>query len=282
MDRRAFSGRTARPHWISSLILRSKNIRPTMSIAITSESMRRSSPAFPMSERSRCADESRPIRCSRRRILPSALPAANCAPPTCRTCWSSMSPRSTPNRWRKSSMRSVSESEVPLSRAARRVQRHGILQDGHHRNQSFSRWLVEELEERLPGFDQHLKLHVTGCPNSCGQHWIADIGIEGKKIKVQIAWSMPTTSAWAERSVCIRPRRGLSDIAAPRPKFRMRLNGCSAHYLAQREPGENLRRFFARHSDTQLREFLAGEVVAAVARDLPIRLAVWRNCRRDR
>ena len=49
---------------------------------------------------------------------------------------------------------------------------------------SFSRWLVEELEERLPGFDQHLKLHVTGCPNSCGQHWIADIGIEGKKIKV--------------------------------------------------------------------------------------------------
>src|SRR5208282_3919105 len=37
---------------------------------------------------------------------------------------------------------------------------------------TFSRWLVEELEERLPGFDQHLKLHVTGCPNSCGQHWI--------------------------------------------------------------------------------------------------------------
>src|SRR5207302_11201671 len=50
---------------------------------------------------------------------------------------------------------------------------------------AFSRWLVEELEDRLPGFDQHLKLHVTGCPNSCGQHWIADIGIEGKKIKVE-------------------------------------------------------------------------------------------------
>ena len=31
---------------------------------------------------------------------------------------------------------------------------------------SFSRWLVEELEDRLPGFEQHLKLHVTGCPNS--------------------------------------------------------------------------------------------------------------------
>src|SRR6202008_3493193 len=49
---------------------------------------------------------------------------------------------------------------------------------------AFSRWRVEDLEERLPGFDQHLKLHVTGCPNSCGQHRIADIGIEGKKVKI--------------------------------------------------------------------------------------------------
>ncbi len=48
---------------------------------------------------------------------------------------------------------------------------------------SFARWLTTELEDRLPGFDQQLKLHITGCPNSCGQHWIADIGIEGKKIK---------------------------------------------------------------------------------------------------
>ncbi len=47
----------------------------------------------------------------------------------------------------------------------------------------FTRWLVDELEERLPEFDQQLKLHVTGCPNSCGQHWIADLGLEGKKIK---------------------------------------------------------------------------------------------------
>ena len=47
----------------------------------------------------------------------------------------------------------------------------------------FTRWLVDEMEERLPQFDQQLKLHVTGCPNGCGQHWIADIGLEGKKIK---------------------------------------------------------------------------------------------------
>src|SRR5205807_7723221 len=49
---------------------------------------------------------------------------------------------------------------------------------------AFTRWLVEELEDRLPAFDQDLRLNVTGCPNSCGQHRLADIGLEGKKTKV--------------------------------------------------------------------------------------------------
>src|SRR4030095_14796061 len=48
----------------------------------------------------------------------------------------------------------------------------------------FARRLVGDVEARLPGFDRHVRIHVTGCPNSCGQHWIADIGIEGKKLKV--------------------------------------------------------------------------------------------------
>jgi sulfite reductase (ferredoxin) len=43
----------------------------------------------------------------------------------------------------------------------------------------FSIRLAQELEERLPGFNADLKLHVTGCPNSCGQHWIADVGLQG-------------------------------------------------------------------------------------------------------
>jgi len=40
-------------------------------------------------------------------------------------------------------------------------------------------------------------------------------------------------------------------------------------YRATREPGENLRRFFARHSDTEIRHFLAGTSFEPVERDLP-------------
>jgi len=134
---------------------------------------------------------------------------------------------------------------------------------------SFSRWLVEELEERLPGFDQHLKLHVTGCPNSCGQHWIADVGIEGKKIKVNDrlldAYYFCVGGALGLHQSTARPV-GFRCLATEVPEALERL---FSRYLSDREVGENLRSFFARHSNDQLREFLAGEIVPSVARDLP-------------
>jgi len=134
----------------------------------------------------------------------------------------------------------------------------------------FSRWLVGEMEDRLPGFDQHLKLHVTGCPNSCGQHWIADVGIEGKKIKVRDrmvdAYYFCVGGALGLHQATARPV-GYRCPATEVPDALQRL---MSRYLADREPGENLRQFFSRHSDSQLREFLAGEAVDAVARDLPV------------
>jgi sulfite reductase (ferredoxin) len=134
---------------------------------------------------------------------------------------------------------------------------------------SFSRWVVEEMEERLPGFDQHLKLHVTGCPNSCGQHWIADIGIEGKKIKVDgqlaDAYYFCVGGALGLHQSTARPV-GYRCLATEVPDALERLLG---RYLVDRNAGENLRGFFSRHSDSELREFLAGESVPAVVRDLP-------------
>jgi sulfite reductase (ferredoxin) len=132
---------------------------------------------------------------------------------------------------------------------------------------AFSRWLVEELEERLPGFEQHLKLHVTGCPNSCGQHWIADIGIEGKKIKVgdrmQDAYYFCLGGAVGLYQSIARPV-GYRCLASDVPDAIERL---LRRYLDDRQPDENLRQFFARHTNDELREFLAGEMMTAVLRD---------------
>jgi len=132
---------------------------------------------------------------------------------------------------------------------------------------SFSRWLVQELDERLPGFEQHLKLHVTGCPNSCGQHWIADIGIEGKKIKVdgrqQDAYYFCVGGAVGLHQSVARPI-GYRCLASEVPDAIERL---LLRYLDERSAGENLRHYFARRSDDELRECLAGKFLPAVERD---------------
>jgi sulfite reductase (ferredoxin) len=134
---------------------------------------------------------------------------------------------------------------------------------------SFTRWVVDELEERLPAFDQQLKLNVTGCPNSCGQHWIADLGLEGKKIKIDgkmvDAYYFCVGGAVGQSQAVARPvgyRCAASDV----PDAIARL---LTQYTIQRNDGENLRHFFARHSVEELRNFLSGAFVAAVARDLP-------------
>jgi sulfite reductase (ferredoxin) len=133
----------------------------------------------------------------------------------------------------------------------------------------FTRWLVDELEERIPQFDQQLKLHVTGCPNSCGQHWIADIGLEGKKIKhegkLTDAFYFCLGGAVGQHAGVARPV-GYRCAAPLVPEAIERL---LRQYLAGRVENENLRAWFARHSNDELRAQLAGEVLEAVERDKP-------------
>jgi sulfite reductase (ferredoxin) len=132
---------------------------------------------------------------------------------------------------------------------------------------SFARWLTEELDQRLPGFQEQLKLHITGCPNSCGQHWIADIGIEGKKLKVDgrmvDAYYFCVGGSVGEFASIARPV-GYRCAASEVPDAIERL---LSEFNERRDPGENLRRFFARHSNEQIRAVLAGQLVAPVERD---------------
>jgi sulfite reductase (ferredoxin) len=133
----------------------------------------------------------------------------------------------------------------------------------------FSKWLVSEMEDRLPGFDQQIKLHVTGCTNSCGQHWIADIGLEGKKIKkdgkLVDAFYFCVGGAIGKYARTARPL-GFRAAAEDVPEAIERLLRA---YLADRQPAEDLRAYFARTDDDSLRTQLAGTVINPVERDAP-------------
>jgi len=131
----------------------------------------------------------------------------------------------------------------------------------------FAKWLVGEMEERLPEFDQQLRLHVTGCTNSCGQSWIADIGLEGKKLKkdgkMVDAFYFCVGGAVGEYAGIAR-QIGYRAAAEDCPEAIERL---LRGYLKQRATDENLRAYFRRTSDEDLRALLAGGVVEAVERD---------------
>ncbi|MGH9360065.1 MAG: nitrite/sulfite reductase [Terriglobia bacterium] len=133
----------------------------------------------------------------------------------------------------------------------------------------FTRWLVEALERRMPGFDQHLKIDVTGCPNGCGQSWIADLGLEGKRIKLDgkmvEAYYFCVGGGLGKHQIFARPI-GYRCAAREVPEAIERL---LYTYLAEREEGENFRSFCARMEDGVLRAALAGEVPSELADEVP-------------
>lgn len=127
---------------------------------------------------------------------------------------------------------------------------------------NFARWLVSELDARLPGYEQQLKINITGCPNSCGQHWIADLGIEGKKQKIGDrfvdAYYFCVGGGLGEHASIARPV-GYRCVASEVPD--------AIERLLRAARGESLRAFFARHSNDELRAILAGAEVEPVLRD---------------
>jgi len=123
---------------------------------------------------------------------------------------------------------------------------------------AFSKWLTAEMEDRLPGF-----------ANSCGQSWIADIGLEGKKIKkdgkMVDAFYFCVGGAVGKYAGIAR-QIGYRAAAEDCPEAVERL---LRGYLAARGPGEDLRAYFARTSDETLRAQLAGAAIDPVERDAP-------------
>jgi len=130
---------------------------------------------------------------------------------------------------------------------------------------SFARWLSEQLDERFPDYQNQLKLHITGCPNSCGQHWTADIGLEGKKIKVDgkmvDAYYFCIGGGVGRFANIARPV-GYRCAATAVPDAIERL---LIQFEIDKKPGELLQKYLARQSNEALRHILAGTTESAVA-----------------
>src|SRR5579883_509060 len=90
---------------------------------------------------------------------------------------------------------------------------------------------------------RRLKINVSGCPNSCGQHWIADIGFYGNARKID-GREVPYYLMLLGGS---QHEFGLAIQSLPARLAPVAVERVLAHYKANRQEGETFRAYVMRH-----------------------------------
>src|SRR5208283_2991216 len=101
--------------------------------------------------------------------------------------------------------------------------------------------------------EQPVNLHVTGCPHSCAQHYVGDIGLLGTKVggaegyQVVIGGGLDQDQELARELI---PSVAFSEL----PPM---LEGLFETYMERRNANESFLEFSRRHSVAELQSFLA-------------------------
>jgi ferredoxin-nitrite reductase len=107
--------------------------------------------------------------------------------------------------------------------------------------------------------DQPVNIHLTGCPNSCAQHYMGDIGLLGAKVKI----SGETLEGYhvfvgggfgKNQAVGRQVFQGIS-FEQLKPTLEKMLQG----YLRHRTPAETFQAFTARHDLNTLQRIFSNE-----------------------
>ncbi len=121
--------------------------------------------------------------------------------------------------------------------------------------------IVTHLENRVK-FDRNLRINMTGCPNSCAQHSVGDIGLQGCKARLddgsQVeAYDIHLGGALGkDRSFTKAIHRKV-----PAEKVPLALENLLTAFNRTNEQGEEFNTWIRRHSDVELDSFLAVETI---------------------
>ncbi len=100
--------------------------------------------------------------------------------------------------------------------------------------------------------DQPVNLHVTGCPHSCAQHYVGDIGLLGAKVKGEEGYQVVIGGGCDQDQGLAREL--ISSVAYT--ELPPMLEGLFAAFEEQRNPDESFLEFSRRHSIPELQSFL--------------------------
>ncbi|MCM2576896.1 nitrite/sulfite reductase [Streptomyces meridianus] len=114
--------------------------------------------------------------------------------------------------------------------------------------------LIEELERRMPEFDEPLTINLNGCPNACARIQTADIGLKGQLMlnaegeQVE-GYQVHLGGALGLQAGFGRKVRGLKVTADELPDYVERV---LRRFQEQREPGERFAAWTARAGEEDL------------------------------
>ncbi len=114
--------------------------------------------------------------------------------------------------------------------------------------------LIKHLEKKLE-LDQPVNIHVTGCPNSCAQHYMGDIGLLGTKVRGEDGYHVFIGGGFGgNQAVGRQIFSGVSVGELPRM-----IEKLLRVYLKHRAGKESFQQFSTRHDLNALQTFFANE-----------------------
>ena len=112
--------------------------------------------------------------------------------------------------------------------------------------------LARYLDEQFT-IDQPLNLHVTGCPHSCAQHYIGDIGLLGMKVNGEEGYQVLIGGGSDEHQGLGRELISAISFANLQPAMEQLLRV----YIEQRRENESFLDYTRRHDIEQLKELIS-------------------------
>lgn len=115
-------------------------------------------------------------------------------------------------------------------------------------------WLIDELERRLPEFNEPITINLNGCPNACARIQVADIGLKGQLVMDDNGRQVEGYQVHLGGALGLEPGfgrkvRGLKVTAAELPDYVERL---LRRFQEEREDGERFATWAARAEEEAL------------------------------
>jgi sulfite reductase (ferredoxin) len=109
--------------------------------------------------------------------------------------------------------------------------------------------LIDELERRMPDFDEPIGINLNGCPNACARFQVADIGLKGMLIGGEDGFQVHLGGSMGQEAALGRKVRGLKVTAKELPDYIERM---LRRYQDQRADGETFSSWVRRADEALL------------------------------